>query len=66
MYWLIKESYEKRIATCNSCEMLDNGICKLCGCFVKAKAILPITKCKLNKWDTPKTQEEKPFWFNTN
>lgn len=25
-----------------------------------------VTKCKLNKWDTSKTQEEKPCWFNTN
>ena len=30
--------YGRRLAVCQTCDNLINGMCKLCGCFVEARA----------------------------
>jgi predicted Zn-ribbon and HTH transcriptional regulator len=46
-----QETIEKRIRTCKGCRFLINQKrCKLCGCFVVAKAGLQAEKCPDNKW----------------
>lgn len=32
------EIYQKRLNICRSCESLENGICRECGCFVELRA----------------------------
>lgn len=34
----------------SQCEMLENGRCKLCGCFVEEKAKWATADCDLKKW----------------
>lgn len=33
-----EEQYHKRLAICDECDALTNGLCKFCGCFVMARA----------------------------
>lgn len=46
------QEYERRIQLCISCEQFLNGMCRLCGCFVKARAAKKHMSCPLNspKW----------------
>ncbi len=37
--------YAQRLSSCQSCEMLYQGICRLCGCFVELRAAKRINKC---------------------
>ena len=30
--------YEQRLTVCRSCDQLRNGTCRLCGCYVEARA----------------------------
>ena len=30
--------YEQRLTVCRNCEQLRNGTCRLCGCYVEARA----------------------------
>jgi hypothetical protein len=46
-----QETIELRIRTCKGCRFLINQKrCKLCGCWVAAKAGLAAEKCPDNKW----------------
>ena len=44
--------YEKRLALCSDCVQLMNGVCRMCGCFVKARAAKNHMACPLTppKW----------------
>lgn len=56
--------YQSRLSFCSECEELRHfrsdspvstkaGImdrCGVCGCFVKAKALIPFEHCPLEKW----------------
>lgn len=48
------DEYKKRLSFCESCEHLLNGVCSLCGCFVKARAAKKALSCP----NTP------PKWLN--
>lgn len=37
--------YEKRLLLCRECPNLQNGMCRLCGCFVELRAALKVRKC---------------------
>lgn len=51
------EVYSERLKICGECEnKLKFDICKLCGCYIPAKAKLLLIECPDNKW--PKM--EKP------
>lgn len=41
--------YEKRLALCHACDNLLNGMCRLCGCFVEARAAKRVTYCAKSK-----------------
>jgi hypothetical protein len=36
---------EKRLEACKQCESLANGICRICGCFVEARASKKPNRC---------------------
>lgn len=46
--------YSERLALCHACPELANRLtgryCKLCGCFVKAKAMREGDSCPIGKW----------------
>ena len=46
--------YSQRLALCHACPEMANRMtgryCKLCGCFVKAKAIREAESCPIGKW----------------
>lgn len=46
--------YSERLALCQACPELANRLtgryCKLCGCFVKAKAMREGDSCPIGKW----------------
>lgn len=67
--WLKLDKYHQRLEVCITCPSYENRICKNCGCFMPAKAMIPFTSCPNNLWETIKvTKEEaqvdKPEWFD--
>ena len=54
-----KEVAVDRARICASCEYLfqPTKTCKKCGCFVKAKVMLPGQSCPVGKWGTDKEDE---------
>lgn len=62
--WTIFEEYKNRLNACYSCDAFKDEKCTHCGCYMKAKAVLPFTKCPEDRWDSnPKTQKDRPEWF---
>ncbi len=47
-----EEIYQKRLLICKECELLTNGMCMACGCYVQLRAIKPHMSCasELKKW----------------
>lgn len=41
---------DRRLKICNECEHYANSRCKICGCFMSAKAKLNTAKCPIKKW----------------
>ncbi|MDR3121620.1 MAG: DUF6171 family protein [Clostridiales bacterium] len=39
------EVYRRRLAACQTCGELVNGMCRLCGCFVEARAAKRSNRC---------------------
>jgi len=39
------EDYERRLQICQICDELLNGMCRLCGCFVEARAAKKQARC---------------------
>ena len=39
------EEYSRRLALCNDCPKLINGMCALCGCFVEVRAAKKTARC---------------------
>ena len=65
MGWVVLESYKQRLAVCQECPQFDGVKCGVCGCYMKAKAIIPYTDCPENKWNFDvSTQANKPEWFD--
>ena len=48
----IKLMYNLRLDICKECPKFDSNHqqCILCGCYMKAKALIPGAKCPLSKW----------------
>ncbi len=40
-----KEEYGRRLSLCRECDCLINGMCRLCGCFVEARAAKASSCC---------------------
>ena len=43
--------YENRLDVCRSCEMLMQGMCRKCGCYVELRAAVKKNVCPWGKWD---------------
>lgn len=42
--------YEERLAICKQCELLLDGMCRSCGCYVELRAVIAERGCPWNKW----------------
>jgi len=42
--------YEKRLAVCKECDMLLQGMCRKCGCYVEMRAAVAKNSCPWGKW----------------
>lgn len=47
------EEYRRRLSICDGCEQLNTktGRCRVCGCFVAAKAVGRVWQCPIGQWD---------------
>ena len=47
-----EEEYQNRLAVCRGCDMLQEGICGKCGCYVCIRALRRGMKCPdaVSKW----------------
>lgn len=43
------DEYKKRLEICQGCEKLENGICRVCGCFVEVRASINSNYCPDSK-----------------
>lgn len=44
------DAYTKRVETCRTCKEFNGNECRVCGCFVAAKAEMGSEQCPLGKW----------------
>ncbi len=44
--------YEKRLSLCKECDLLLDGMCRACGCFVELRAAMKKNACPYEKWGT--------------
>lgn len=42
--------YEQRLAVCQECDLLIDGMCRTCGCFVELRAAIKNNACPYSKW----------------
>lgn len=42
--------YRRRLAVCEGCEKLQNGMCLSCGCFVQVRGAKKKESCPWGKW----------------
>lgn len=45
-----KELYESRLGVCRECELLLQGMCRTCGCYVELRAAVRKNYCPNRKW----------------
>lgn len=42
--------YEQRLSACRECDMLLQGMCRVCGCYVELRAALAAKSCPNHRW----------------
>lgn len=42
--------YESRLAICKECELLFQGMCRTCGCYVELRAAIAKKECPNQHW----------------
>lgn len=42
--------YEERLSVCRECDMLFQGMCRKCGCYVELRAAVKANSCPGKKW----------------
>lgn len=42
--------YGKRLVICKECDMLLQGMCRKCGCYVELRAAVAKNSCPSGKW----------------
>ena len=42
--------YQKRLAVCKGCDLLADGMCRACGCYVALRAAVRKNACPYEKW----------------
>lgn len=45
-----EELYEKRLSVCKECDLLLEGMCRSCGCYVELRAVITKNVCPRKKW----------------
>lgn len=45
-----EQLYEKRLSICKGCDMLLQGMCRKCGCYVEMRAAVGKNFCPGNLW----------------
>ncbi len=45
-----EDLYDKRLMICKECEMLLEGMCRSCGCYVELRAAVGKNGCPREKW----------------
>lgn len=43
--------YEERLSLCKECDLLMDGMCRACGCFVELRAAMKKNACPYGKWE---------------
>lgn len=53
----MKQTANERLEICKTCDQFDSELtkCKVCGCFMMVKTMIPRTRCPLDKWGAVKT-----------
>lgn len=47
----VEESlYEERLSLCKVCDLLADGMCRACGCYVELRAVMRKNSCPYDKW----------------
>jgi len=41
----VQEIYLERLSHCETCDKLNEGICRICGCFVEYRAAIKLKQC---------------------
>lgn len=54
-----KEQFDARMEICKHCDMNEFGICRMCGCVLKAKTKSEDSECPVGKWKTIKETLEE-------
>lgn len=47
--------YDERIAICKGCNLLADGMCRACGCYVELRAAMRTKSCPYGRWKAEKT-----------
>ena len=42
--------YEERLAVCMECDLLFQGMCRTCGCYVELRAAIDRNSCPNKRW----------------
>lgn len=42
--------YEERLSRCKECDLLADGMCRACGCYVELRAVMKKNSCPYGKW----------------
>ena len=42
--------YEERLRICKECDLLLEGMCRICGCYVELRAVVAKNICPRKKW----------------
>jgi len=45
-----EELYEQRLAVCRECDLLLEGMCRSCGCYVELRAAVEKNRCPWERW----------------
>lgn len=46
-----EDIYQSRMSICESCDKLDQAICRGCGCYVELRGVMKRNSCPYNKWN---------------
>ena len=45
-----KPLYEERLSLCKECDLLAEGMCRACACYVELRAAIRKNGCPYDKW----------------
>ncbi len=46
-----EEEYERRLGICKNCDLLLDGMCRACGCYVELRAVSKEQECPYEHWN---------------